>query len=138
MKESKAEISLGPASSMDSPKFSHMGKTNSTLLNQLQFGAFYHLELNAILSNMLILLISVRCSGTEKERLRDPTLSLYYCLVPSFLSQLLCGDLLFLKYFIYTCKFKFTYTVYIHNFCYVFRYFDIVCHSIPLLCFNLF
>ena len=141
MKESKAEISLGPASSMDSPKFSHMGKTNSTLLNQLQFGAFYHIELNVILSNMLILLISVRCSGTEvleKGRLCDPTLWLYYYLAPSFLSQLLCGDLLFLKYFIYTCKFKFTYTVYIHNFCYVFRFFDIVCHSIPLLCFNLF
>ena len=36
MKESKAEISLGPDSSMDSPKFSHMGKTNSTLLNHIR------------------------------------------------------------------------------------------------------
>lgn len=119
MKESKAEISLSPASSMDSPKFSHMGKTNSTLLNLLQFGAFYHRELNVILSNMQILLISVHCSGTEvlvKRRICDPTLSLNYYLVPIFLRQLLCGDLLFLKYFIYTCKFNlcilFTYIIF--------------------------
>lgn len=119
MKESKAEISLSPASSMDSPKFSHMGKTNSTLLNLLQFGAFYHRELNVILSNMQILLISVHCSGTEvlvKGGVCDPTLSLNYYLVPIFLRQLQCGDLLFLKYFIYTCKFKlcilFTYIIF--------------------------
>lgn len=115
----KAEILPESCQFHGLPKFSHMGKTNSTLLNLLQFGAFYHRELHVILSNMQILLISVHCSGTE-VLVKGSLSMINFC--PSiiiqylFLRQLWCGDLLFLKYFIYTCKFKlcilFTYIIF--------------------------
>lgn len=139
MKESKAEISL----SLSVPglaKFSHMGKTNSTLLNLLSLGLFIT-ELHVILSNMQILLISVHCSGTEvlvKGGVCDPTLSLNYYLVPIFLRQLQCGDSIVLKHFIYTCKIKlcilFTYIIFATS-SDVLTLFAIL---FLLLCFNLF